>query len=73
MHIRWGTTSTASFRVSNGVKQGGVLSLMLFNIYMDELSVKLNQSGIGGHLINYLCFGDDLCLISLSSVGMQSL
>ena len=47
MHIRWGTTSTSSFRVSNGVKQGGILSPMLFNICVDELSVKLNQSGIG--------------------------
>ena len=44
---------------------------------MDELSVKLSQSDvggdIGGHLINYLSYADDLCLISLSSAGMQSL
>ena len=44
---------------------------------MDALSVKLNQSGIGGdiggHLVNNLCFVDDLCLIGLSSAGMQSL
>ena len=42
---------------------------------MDDLSIKLNQSGIGGviggHLINHLCYADDLCLISLSSAGMQ--
>ena len=35
---------------------------MLFN--MDELSINLNQSGIGedigGHLINLLCYADDL-------------
>ena len=44
---------------------------------MDELGVKLNQSGIrgdiGGHLINHLCYADNLNLISLSSDGMQSL
>ena len=77
MHIRWGTTSTSSFRVLKGVKQGGILSPMLFNIYMNELSVKLNQSGIGGdiggHLISQLCYAYALCLISLSSTGMQSL
>ena len=43
----------------------------------DDLSIKLNQSGIGGdiggHLINQLCYADDLCLISLSSAGMQKL
>ena len=50
---------------------------MLFNVYMDDLSIKLNQSSIGGviggHLINYLCYADDLCLISLSSACMQKL
>ena len=44
---------------------------------MDDLSIELNQSGIGGdiggHLINHLCYADDLCLISLSSAGMQKL
>ena len=58
---------------------------MLFNVYMDQLSIRLNRSGfnnnnnnmnggdIGGRLINHLCYADDLCLISLSSAGMQSL
>ena len=77
MHVRWGITTTSSFLVSNGVKQGGILSPMLFNVYMDQLSIKLNRSGIGGniggHLINDLCYADDLCLISLSSAGMQKL
>ena len=44
---------------------------------MDLLSIKFNRSGIGGniggHLINHLCYADDLCLISLSSAGMQKL
>ena len=65
------------FHVSNSVNQGGILSPMLFNVYMDQLSIQLNRSGIGrdiaGYLINHLCYADDLCLISLSSAGMQSL
>ena len=44
---------------------------------MDKLSVALNSSGIGGYLgnvfLNHLCYADDLCLISLSSTGMQQL
>ena len=37
----------------------------------------VNSSGIGGYLlntfINHLCYADELCLISLSSSGMQQL
>ena len=52
-------------------------SPILFNVYMDQLSEKLNASNIGGNiggkLVNHLCYADDICLISLSSVGMQQL
>ena len=38
---------------------------------MDDLSVALNNSGIGGYLgdalLNHLCYADDIYLISLSS------
>ena len=41
---------------------------MLFNLYIDDFSLTLNCSGIGGYirvsLINHLCYADDLCLIS---------
>ena len=77
MHIRWGNTVTSSFLVSNGVKQGWIISPILFNVYMDQLSEKLNASNIGGNigdkLVNHLCYADNICLISLSSVGMQQL
>ena len=36
-----------SFHVSNGVRQGGILSPILFNVYMDELSIELCKTDIG--------------------------
>ena len=77
MFIRWGNSCPNKFYVTNGVKYGGILSPTLFNMYMNNLSVTLNQSGIGGsigdNLVNHICYADDLCLIALRSSGMQHL
>ena len=34
MSVRWGNLLSESFHVSNGVRQGGILSAYLFNIYI---------------------------------------
>ena len=77
MFIRWGNIYSTKFLVTNKVKQGEILFPCLFNVYMNNLSLSLDSSGIGGSLgdniINHLCYADDLCLISLSSSGMQHL
>ena len=61
MCIRWGNVISPSFTVSNGVKQGGISSILF---YMDGLSVLLNSSNIGGQIghtfLNHLCYADDL-------------
>ena len=36
--------------MTNGVKQGGILSLKLFNFYMDDLSVRLSEINVGGSI-----------------------
>ena len=54
MFVRWGDTCSTSFCVTNGVKQGGIISPMLFNLYMDDLSLMLNCSGIGGYIGTFL-------------------
>ena len=65
--------NSAFFCVSNGVKQGGIISPVLFNVYMDDLSCVLNRSNIGGEIVNHLSYAHDLCLICLSSACMQTL
>ena len=45
--IKWGAIVSPTFSVSNGVKQGGVLSPILFCVYMDELLYRLRLSGSG--------------------------
>ncbi len=48
--IRWGYCVSEPFTVSNGVKQGGILYLLFFLIYIDGLSTQLKTLGIGAWL-----------------------
>ena len=34
-HVKWGGEKSASFPISNGVKQGGVISPLLFSFVID--------------------------------------
>ena len=68
MCIRWGDAYSAKCKVTNGVRQGGILSPYLFNVYVDELSEELNKCNVGGnlngHLINHIMYAGDLVLIN---------
>ena len=76
MTVRWGACISDSFNVTNSVRQGGILSPQLFNICIDGLSDILNKSpicgSIGGNRINLMLY-TDLCIVSLSSAGLQQL
>ena len=77
MYVRWNNVISSGFRVSSGVRQGGILSPYLFCVYMDDLSIKLNDIKvgcmIGTTLINHLMYADDLVLLSPSAMGLSLL
>ena len=43
MQVKWGNSLSSPFSVGNGVRQGGLPSPALFNLYMDNLSKQLGK------------------------------
>ena len=75
MKAKWDNCLSTKFHVTNGAKQGGVLSPLLFIVYFDELITRLKNSrtgyNIGDKYIRALCYADDLTLLSFSVIGLS--
>ena len=77
-HVKWGGEKSARFSISNGVKQGGVISHLLFSLYVDELFLLLNKFGLGCQVWSTYAgafrYADDIALIapSLSSLKQNA-
>ena len=66
----WGACKSDFFQATNGVKQGSIISPILFTVYVDELIAMLQASGLGCNIgrsfIGVLGYADDLTLLSPS-------
>ena len=67
---RWNTCLLDIYKISNGVKQGAVLSPILFTDYIDKLLSRLRESGVGCHIDDVFavafCYADDIVLLAPS-------
>lgn len=75
--VKWLDFISEPFQPSNGVKQGSVISPILFTLYVDKLLERLEKSGLGcrtGHLYaGGLSYADDITLASPSLTALQSM
>ena len=77
VRAKWGKKVSEPFSVSNGVKQGGVLSPVLFTVYMDELICQLRKTGLGCHIgklfVGACGYADDLTLLAPTKTALNKL
>ena len=69
-------TSSEWFPVSQGVRQGGVLSTFLYLVYINDLILKIQELSPNIGVFNIPSsnptLADDICIIALTPQGLQN-
>ena len=75
--IKWGNSESSQFSVTNGVKQGGVLSPLLFTIYTDMLFEQLSHCELGCYVgttfMGEFGYADDIVLLAPTLYALHHL
>ena len=75
--VKWNNSLSSSINIVSGVRQGGVLSGHLFNMYVDVILSTLRRKDLGCHLLNLflgaIMYADDLLLLSSSIYDLQTM
>ena len=75
--VEWNGFQSDEFNICSGVKQGGVISPILFNLYTEGLISKIVDSGVGCYVGNVcasiLMYADDIALLAPTRGAMQRL
>ena len=73
--VRWGQAKSETFRISNGTRQGAILSPAFWAVYCDLMIKELRELGVGAHVagifMGVACYADDVVLIAPCHQAMQ--
>ena len=77
LRVCYNRKASSWFTITNGVKQGGVLSPTLFCLYVDGLLEKLRNSGvgccIGRNFVGSIGYADDLLLLTPTVSSLKAM
>ena len=77
VNVSWNNCYSDKFSVSNGVHQGGMLSPILFTVYIDDLLFELEKNGVAigcywnHHFVGVVCYADDIALLAPSPSALR--
>ena len=75
--VKYNKSLSECFTVTNGVKQGGVLSPTLFSVYINELLENLQKSGygckVGDKFVGCVSYADDIVILCASIYGLKQM
>jgi hypothetical protein len=75
--VKWCNTLSDEYSLRCGVRQGGLTSPRLFNLYVNQLIAELNSMHVGCRIdsvsVNNISYADDMVLLSPSISGLRQL
>ena len=75
--VRINGLKTEFVNANCGLKQGCILSTLLFNLYVNDLIIKINSLNIGididGEIVSVVLYADDLVILATKEVNLQIL
>ena len=77
VNVKFGHVMSKSFLICNGVRQGGVLSGLFFNLYIDSILNNISNMRSGCKLgitpANIIAYADDIVLLAPSAFSLRLL
>ncbi|CAK1583330.1 unnamed protein product [Parnassius mnemosyne] len=76
-YVKWADQFSSSYRLECGVRQGGLSSPKLFNLYVNDLIVELSSMRVGckvsGVNVNNISYADDMVLLGPTTSAIREM